>query len=244
MLSIRDIILRLDEVSRAVADREGQLAKDVGAEKFNPSPAELAKRSQKGIPANAIHTQWGRYVDRQGNPLGRTIKGKYVAYTPDEVKKAQQRGGRSALPGDQSRTQASRTANAQQAAQTSGGTPKQRMRAAATTAADNLSRKTGYNPATRGRSEALMDLEVKINDGKLPKTKNPDPSASADDKEVAFMPLDDYIATNAPNARRKEIEALGKFNTRFPDANNRTGMPLSIQPGSDGREYVTLRVRR
>jgi hypothetical protein len=244
MISIRNIILRLDEVSPAVADRETQRAKDAGGEKFNPSPADLAKRNQMGVPPDAISAGFGRWVNKQNLYIGKTIDGKFVPATPDELKKAQQRGGRSALPGDQSRTQSSRDDREKAtAAATSRQTPKQRMRAAAGDAADRISAKTGYNPKTRGRSEALMDLEVKINDRKLPRTKNPDLAASADDKEVSFMPLDDYIATNAPKASRREIEALSKFNTKFPDANNRTGMPLSIQPGSDGRDYIALRVR-
>lgn len=56
------------------------------------------------------------------------------------------------------------------------------------------------------------------------------------------MPLNDYKTKYAPDASDKEIDALSKFNAKFPDRAPSFGSPVGVHKGQDGTSYILLRI--
>lgn len=253
MISLMKLLL---EVSPAQADKDNMAARKVdGSTGYNPNAA--AEKQKMGVPANATHAGFGRWIDSSGKTLGFTRGGKFVAASPDADKKAAARSmgvrdpkavaaapdaafaKHNTVTANPERSQQARsareksdTANAQKAS------VQQRAKKTAFNAVDKLQQRWG---ATSSKSHSSGKYKEMVSGGTV--AENPLSNASDDDKEVIGVPLADYMKNTG--AQRREIDAVGKYNQKYGDKGPMgNGAPLGTYDGEDGSSWVILRKRK
>jgi hypothetical protein len=246
MIKLINLLSELMEVSPKKAGEEERDAQAAGAGSFTGTnqlnTAQQEKRKQMGVPPEAVSIGFGRWADKQGNMIGKTVKGKFMPVKADDAQKATQRGGQYA---DQQRTQQARTQKAaQDAEQEKNLSPEKRKERTVQGAAQRLQQsKMGYNPKTGGRSREMEDLVYKLSNDKNSKFPNPNPNPKTEqDKEILATPLEDYLKA-APNTNEREINAAGKANSTYPQHAPHRGAPLGVHTGEDGKKYVMMRAK-
>jgi hypothetical protein len=253
MLSLRKLLF---EVSPKQADKDNMDARAASGE-LGYDPDAEAKKQKMGVPAGAKHAGFGRWIDASGKTLGFTRNGKFIAAAADADKKATARYQGvhdprvvakadndafkgNTITGTPDRGQQSRTARAKDKERSDQARdPKVKLQIAATNAAERLSRKIGINDQNFGKSKEQRELQWAIVGNEMKLVDNPIPGAT--DKKVAFMPLDDYRSKYANGASEREIEALSKFNAKFPDRSREPGAPVGVHRDAEGKSYILLR---
>lgn len=251
MFNLRNIILSLTETSPKASEKAEKDSKQFGSGlekgpnlvgKDSLTPAQLQARKSAGVPDDAIGAPGGRWYSRDGKTyLGRTVDGKFQPKGEDDEKKATERGGIEVGSPDRSQQSRTRAAKDKEASLQS-RTPKEKLVTAASSAASRISKKLGLDMERGGRSRDQMELQSSIIEKETPREQNPNSNASERDREIAHMPFDEYQSKYAKGVSDREIEALGKFNSKFPNRNPHAGAPVGIHTDGSGQRHVLLRV--
>lgn len=249
MINLRQLIVSaLNETSQAAWSKAQKDSDQFGSgfeaspEKFglgSLTPAQIAARKSAGVPMDALSQPGGRWYDKSGKYIGRTVDGKFKKADEKEQEKAYQRGGDTGDSHYRSQQRRDYDAKIKKDAEAR-MTPKQKMERAVATSTTRLLSKMGINNKSGGMTTPMAKLLAGERDNKK-FWDNPNPNPTTEqDKQVFAVPLDDYLKL-FPKTNEKEISAVGKANSKMPHLAPLAGVPLGVETDGGGVKRVVLR---